>query len=236
MKQLIFITMSIVLASCSDFSIPGFGPAKDDIVAVPVSDARILFGAPAFSTTPPVRLKFTDGWQREEYALFQGPGSQAEVVYIAATALETSLEYEIGLKSRITSWNYNSNAKIVWGAQSKAFSAFGEVFYQPYERGQDACFGFSAELAVAMDDPELNPTKAVFGYYCETSETALSTDRVEALIDRIEVSRFAAGNTLSAPPKNAVNRSGGDTGNPDFPFVLARGYQSEGLSFVDRNY
>lgn len=234
MKPILILFALVALTGCAEFSVPGIGSTKERIVPVPAEDARILFEAPSFANRPPLRMKFTDEWQREEYALFQGAGSQAEIFYIAATARETSLEYEIGLKSRIKSWNYNAGSKIVWGTESEGFSAFGKIFYLPYLRGRDSCFGFSAEWAVAGDDPELNPTKAVFGYYCETSDVELTTERIESLIDTIEVSRFASGSASKAPASLGVTAS--VTGNPDFPFALARGYTSEGQSFVDRAY
>lgn len=234
MKLLLTFLILTALAGCADFSVPGIGTAKERIIPVPAEDARILFGAPRFANNPPLRLKFTDGWQREEYALFQGLGSQAEIFYIAATARETSLEYEVGLKSRIKSWNYNSGSKIDWGEESEGFSAFGKVFYLPYLRGPDSCFGFSAEWAVAVEDSELNPTKVVFGYYCEASDMALTTAQIESLIDTIEVSRFAGGSVSKG--RSAASVTASVTGNPDFPFTLARGYTSEGPSLVDRAY
>lgn len=234
MKLVLMFSVLIALTGCADFSLPGIGSTKERIVPVPAEDARILFGAPSFANIPPLRLKFTDEWQREEYALFQGAGTQAEIFYIAATTRETSLEYGISLESRIKSWNYNAGSKIVWGAESEGFSAFGKIFYLPYLRGPDSCFGFSAEWAVAVDDPELNPTKVVFGYYCEASDVVLTTEQIDSLIDTIEVSRFASGSAPKAPSSLGVTAS--VTGNPDFPFALARGYTSEGLSFVDRAY
>ncbi len=225
-----------VLAGCNTISIPGFGSATDSIVPVPIDDARLLFDIPAFTDRAPVRAKYTDDWQREEYARFQSPGSQAEMVYIAATARETSLEYEIGLKSMVEKWNHNAGKDPLWGKEGKSFAAFGTVFIQPFAHSGNGCFGFSSEWAVAIDDSELNPTKAIFGYYCEASKTPLTTERINELVGAIEVSRFASGNTSGTPPKTSVAARGGTTGNPSYPFLFARGYRSEGRSFVDRAY
>ena len=85
-----------------------------------------------------------------------------------------------------------------------------------------------------MDDSEFNPTKVVFGYYCEASSIALTTAQIDSLIDTIEVSRFAGGSVPEARSAAGVTTS--VTGNPDFPFTLARGYTSEGPSLVDRAY
>lgn len=234
MKRLTLLSALLALAACKSISIPGFG--SQDIEPVPLADSRILFEAPVFAGRPIVRAKFTDDWQREEYARFAAPNAQAEVVYIAATARETSLDYETGLRAMVDGWNFNAGTDIAWGDEFKALAAFGAVFVVPYAQRGNACFGFSAEWAVALDDPGLKPTKTVFGYYCERSEKPLPKRRIEAMVDSIEVSRFAGGSTSSAPPASAVNADGGKTGNPDFPFLYARGYISEGPSYVNRAY
>ncbi len=235
MKQLLFLVILAVLSGCKALAIAGLGTASDSVVPVPLSDTRILFGAAAFVDQPVVRAKFSDNWQREEYALFRRAKSQAEIVYIAATARETSLDYEVGLASMIERWNFNADTDIAWGEEIKALATFGQVFVLPYRQRGNSCFGFSAEWAVAIDDPDTQPTKAVFGYYCKASGAALTAERIESLIDAIEVSRFAGGTTTSTPPPGDVTADGGKFGNPGFPFLLARGYTSEGRSFVDRS-
>ena len=171
-----------------------------------------------------------------EYALFQGPGAQAEAIYIAATARATSLDYGTGVKSLTESWNHNANGRISWDKAGKAFSPFGVVYYVPFTHSGEACFGYSAEWAVAQDDPDLNPTKVTFGYYCETAQQPLSVAKIETLVASLEVSRFASGRTTSVPAKSPIDASGGKTGNPDFPFQLARSYISQGPSLVDRAF
>ncbi len=230
------IAALLLIAGCKSITFPGLGTSADNIVPVPTDDARLLFSAPVFANQAPVRAKFSDQWQREEYALFQGADSQAELIYIAATARETALDYETGLKSMIEKWNHNAGKEILWGREGKALSAFGDLFVLPFAHSGNACFGFSAEWAVAIDDPGLSPTKAVFGYYCEASKTTLTADRIESLIDAMEVSRFAGGTTSSVPPKSSITKQGGKTGNPSYPFLFAQGYISEGNSFVDRAY
>lgn len=236
MKHLICLSLLAVLVGCKDITIPGFGGAGAQIVPVPVSDTRILFEAPAFAGQPVARAKFSDDWQREEYALFRGRKAQAEVVYLAATARETSLDADVGLKTMIRRWNFNTKARIAWGEEIKSLAAFGTVFVLPYRMGNNVCFGFSSEWAPALDDPEINPTKMVFGYYCEDSPVPFNLERLDSLIDSIEVSRFASGSTSSVPVPAPIDGGSGSIGNSGFPFLLARGYDSEGKSFVDRSY
>lgn len=236
MKRYLLLLAFTLLGGCKGLSGLGLGTASDDIVPVPATDIRILFGAPAFTGQPVVRAKFSDNWQREEYALFRGGKSQAEIVYIAATARETSLDYGTGLKSLTADWNYLSAAEIHWGSEYKALAPFGTVFVLPFKQNDKNCFGFSSEWAVARDDPSLNPTKAVFGYYCASGGSGLTQAEVDSLVDSIQISPFAAGSASSVPPQTPVGADGGSTGNPNFPFMIARGYNSEGPSFVDRNY
>lgn len=236
MKRLFFLIALSVIGGCKSLSGIGLGPASDEIVPVPLSDVRILFDAPAFADRPVVRAKFTDNWQREEYALFRGAESQAEVVYLAATARETSLDYSVGLKSTTEAWNYLAGRDIHWGSAFKAPSAFGTVFVLPFRQKDRDCFGFSSEWAAAGDDPAQNPTKAAFGYYCQGGAKGLAKAQILSLVDSIQVSPYAANSTTSVPPQTPVGADGGNTGNPNFPFLIARGYTSEGPSFIDRNY
>jgi len=236
MKRLALIALLTLLSACRTISIPGFGATADDIIPIPLPDVRILFNAQEFAGQSIMRAKFTDTWQREEYALFRGAKSQAEIVYIAATTRETSLDADVTLKSMIKKWNFNANSKISWGEEIKALATFGEVFVMPYRHRENSCVGFSSEWGTAGDDPEVRPTKMVFGYYCELSGTPLSSAQIETLIDEIQVSKFAGGSSTSIPIPGAINRDGGTMGNPGFPFLLAQGYISEGRSFVDRSY
>lgn len=236
MKRLICIAFVAALTGCKELPIPGLSAGGSDIEPVPLSDTRILFEAPAFTGKPIARAKFTDSWQREEYALFRSDEAQAEIVYLAATARETSLESDVTLRTMIRGWNFNAQDKIAWGEEFQALAAFGTVFVLPFHQPDHACFGFSAEWGPAIDDPETNPTKMVFGYYCELVAAPLTRARLEALVDSIEVSRFAGGNTTSVPVPSPIDQDGGTIGNDGYPFLLARGYTSEGRSFVDRTY
>jgi len=233
MKRIFCIAVFAALFGCKQIPTPGLSNSGGDVEPVLLSDVRILFEAPAFAGQQVSRAKITDTWQREEYALFRSPRAQAEIVYLAATARETSLEMDVTLKTMIRRWNFNGQAGITWGEE---FEAFGRVFVLPYLQPDHACFGFSAEWAPALDDPESNPSKILFDYYCELVAAPLTRTRVNALVDSIEVSRFAGGNTTSVPVPGPIGKGEGSFGNSGYPFLLARGYTSEGRSFVDRTY
>ncbi len=77
-----------VLGGCAAYSIE-----QPTIAMVAPGDERIVFAADDFKGTTPVHVKFTDPWQREDYALFQGNGAQAEILYSAArTVHQVALE------------------------------------------------------------------------------------------------------------------------------------------------
>jgi hypothetical protein len=237
MKHCIFIVALIaVLTGCKAVSIPGLSTSGDDIVPVPPADARILFEAPAFVGQAVARAKFTDHWQREEYALFRGARGQAEIIYLAATARETSLETDVGLKTMIKRWNFNADSGITWAEEIKAFAAFGGVFALPYRQNGYSCFGFSSDWGPAFDDPETRPTKMVFGYYCEIAQAPLTQAEVEALIDNMGITTFAGDSSASISVHGSIQGDGGKIGNSGFPFLLARGYNADGTSLVDRTY
>ena len=76
----------------------------------------------------------------------------------------------------------------------------------------------------------------LFDYYCELVAAPLTRARVNALVDSIEVSRFAGGDTTSVPIPGPIGKGECSFGNSGYPFLLARDYISEGRSFVDRTY
>src|SRR3546814_7413285 len=67
-----------------------------------VFSSDLKFDADAFrdnaSAVPP-HVKYVDFWQREEYALFQGNGAQAEAIYSIVTAQQAALQYNDDRKS-----------------------------------------------------------------------------------------------------------------------------------------
>lgn len=69
----------------------------------------MVFEAPAFDGTEPVRVMYADHRQREEYVRFQGGGAQAEVVYLSIRRWHnprTVLNGVAGLDGMHKSWNF----------------------------------------------------------------------------------------------------------------------------------
>ena len=123
MKRIFCIAVFAALFGCKQIPTPGLSNSGGDVEPVLLSDVRILFEAPAFAGQQVSRAKITDTWQREEYALFRTPRAQAEIVYLAATARETSLEMDVTLKTMIRRWNFNGQAGITRGTKNSRHSA-----------------------------------------------------------------------------------------------------------------
>ncbi len=230
------------LTGCAAYSID-----QPAVARIAPGDARIVFADDEFKGSAPVHIKFTDPWQREEYALFQGNGSQAEILYSSTEiGYQVALEYLFTVDRSVETWNLNRKYTRSWGENEWFQGPFVGFFYQPYQlvEANRSCFGFSSTWDDPSDDPDHRPGKVLFGYYCAGPGGALTRGRMEALLDRIGVrgitERIRGGSGgMGAGAPDAGHQAeatrlarGGTpntvTGNPDFPFDLARYYQVHG--------
>jgi hypothetical protein len=219
---------------------------------VAFQDRLILFAAQTFKGTRSLQVKYTDPWQREDYALFKGNGAQAEILHAAITerGFEVALEYLFTVDRSIETWNLSREYTLSWGERGRLQGSFAVFFYIPYRLVETnrPCFGFSAEWDDPPEDPDHRPGKVLFGYYCAKPGTVLTGDEIETLIGRIGIrgvterlgSRPASARRGApfAPAaihdQNKATRlargpsAGGEVGNPGFPFDLARSYSVDG--------
>ncbi len=214
-------------------------------------DERIIFAADEFRGTAPQRVKFTDIWQREEYALFRGSGAQAEIMYITVTqpVFTIALEYQIMIDDMVETWNLNRKHTKAWGHSKRIEARLATYFYKPYRLTEinRACFGFATEWNHRNDDSDHRPSQVLFGYFCAKAGLSLAAHRMEELIRMIGVrgvtdplgtadpSRRGSGGGAAVrrpdvhPRADAALIAQGsspsaDSGNPSFPFDLAQFY------------
>ena len=233
-----------------------FGAVERPATAkVAPGDQLILFPAQPFKGTRPLHVKYTDPWQREDYALFKGNGAQAEILHAAITdsGYEVALEYLFTVDRSVETWNLNRKYTISWGEAERLRTPFAVLFYIPYRLVETnrPCFGFSADWDDPPEDPGHRPGKVLFGYYCDEPGGTLTQYEMETLIGRIGIRGVterlrsgpgtARGEAPFAPAPTPVTHdqdeadrlargrsAGGEVGNPGFPFDLARSYSVDG--------
>ncbi len=117
-----------VLGGCavSDYQRP-------TIERVGAVDGRIVFAADVFGGAAPERVRFTDIWQREEYALFRGGGTQAEIIYSTTTTpvFTVILEYQLMVDDMVGTWNLNKKHTKAWDESRRVEAPLGPFFYKP---------------------------------------------------------------------------------------------------------
>jgi hypothetical protein len=231
----VLIVAAPILGGCAGANMPS--PA---IETVPPGDERIVFTAAEFKGMTPQRVKYTDFWQREEYALFRGSGAQAEIIYASANEDDQiALEYGYTVEGTIKTWNLNKKFDKEWGAVRTVEAPLRGIFYKPYMlKGKNReCFGFSVEWDDPSGDPDHRPGKVLFGYFCAQAGEHISEDGIEELIQRIGVrgvterlgSRRGSGGDVAPASADAVMIARGpdassESGNANFPFGFARYY------------
>lgn len=238
----VWAVASLMLAmGCAEFRLPP--PAT---VLVPPDQARIVFDADAFASTTPVRVRYSDLWQSEEYARFQGRGAQAEVIQAQIDYSErVALDYNMLVEDMVETWNYNKGQAKSWGKAEGIRTPLSRFWYRPYalQNKNQSCVGFTTDGNVEPQDPRYQRW-ALFGYYCAAPGTTLTKAQMEQLVNsvgilgvskprwkaEVEAAKASAPQT-GATPGDAIQvaRAGGEAGNPRFPFMFARWFSpSEG--------
>jgi hypothetical protein len=153
----------------------------------------VRFNADEFQGVEYKNVKHTGQLDSEEYSLYVGEGGQAEFIYMEATKMDISLEYNHHQSERIhrliNTWNYNKGHDKQWGKTRRVNTPIGEVYFKPYrltEKNQH-CSGLSLEQDYAPDDPQQRPVKVIFGYLCVNGETDLSDQRIVSYIKQISL-------------------------------------------------
>jgi hypothetical protein len=218
-------------------------------------EQRIVLTAAGFKSSRPIRVRYTDTWQTEEYALFEAEGRQCEIIYAEASRTFTvALDYQLSIKEMVPTWNLNSRQKLVWGPLGRIDRQFETWFYRTYKISglQRSCAGFMLEGDQIYEDPQGRPGKVLFGYYCSAEGETLADEAVRTLIRGISIgnpnelsnrrnpvddtggdkqTRLSAHKDSKKPTAIAFARGNGPlpkTGNPGFPFRFARYYSVSG--------
>lgn len=240
------LVMAALLAGCST---AGFGD-KGGILPVPEGLARIGFAAPVFTGAADLkitRVKYEDGYQREEYALFQGGGAQAEVIYSAVQSPNSVLEAPYTVQQFTETFNaHKGTASFTSGSRETEGSR--PLFVRPFTSAATAqrCFGFLIELDREPFDGQQRFTRVAFGYYCAPKGASLNADEIDRLSEKVTLRSPALGAPVNLPSDDGVYHrekllaavrtgtlskvSARQAGNPEFPFRFQRFFVQKSAS------
>jgi hypothetical protein len=210
---------------------------------------QIVVTSKSFSAATPIRIRYTDSWQTEEYALFKAEGMQLEMIYAAVSkAFTVALDYQMPIKAMVATWNLNSRQKPVWGPLERIDTRLGTWFYRTYELSniRRSCAGFMVEWDEIYEDPQGRPGKVLFGYLCAAEGRALENEQIRRLVSEIgirpqaelsDVREACCDINADSHRPAAIDTVRGkdhseDSGTPCFPFKFARYYsESRGSEF-----
>ena len=237
-KRLIATALILVTAVAGCMASTRLDPGVDWVVA---DEHRIVVASEILESAKPIRVKYTDAWQTEEYALFRADGRQCEIIYAEANrAFTVALDYRMPIEEMVATWNLNSQPNLVWGPLGRFDRRFGTWFYRTYEHSdlQRSCAGFMVEWDQIYEDPQGRPGKVLFGYFCGAGGETLEDREVRALIGgfSVRMQGESTGEQQAGPLHNAGSKEASaiaaargygpaaESGNPGFPFRFARYY------------
>ncbi|MBT5108113.1 MAG: hypothetical protein HOM25_05495 [Rhodospirillaceae bacterium] len=200
-------------------------------------EGMLINALPEFPAANQRRVVFTDRWQHEEYALFQGGGAQSEMILSIANERDIiALDYALTVRRNIETWNINRNNSIQYGRSGRVESRLGTYFYEHYalSGANRNCVGYYTTWDEHVEDYQGRPAKAVFGYYCAAPGDKITTAKVNGIVDSIDFrAAYDYARFEPTPPKMAVvgvagqsaaafaKGSNANAGNANFPFDMA---------------
>jgi len=188
------------------------------------------------------RVIYASTIEREEYALFKSPENQAEFIYITTRHLHLTnlvINRPFGLDAVISGFRHNQrekpNLNDAFVLRSNGIQYWAKAFQLP--NVGNTCAAISGSWDAPAD--HLSPSKALFGYFCNSGTTPLSQQQIRGTMDHIAIhgitSDLIAGNIefpklTDAPSQaellaRAQGEPGGTTGNPGFPYNSVRHFE-----------
>ncbi len=151
---------------------------------------QIVFNSGDFSNGPQTSVLYANTIEREEYALFKSPDRQAEFIYITTRHFHTTnvvINRIFDLETAINGFRHNQSGTRTAGqpfrVKSNGISYWAKSYQLPEQKR--ACAVFSGSWDHPADD--LRPSKALFGYFCETATAALTKAHIENQINKVGI-------------------------------------------------
>lgn len=235
------VVLSVGLGACAT------GKVDTGVFSRPAEDrGRIVVEAPAYEGVTPVRVRFRDRYEREEYALFRGDGGQAEIVFIETRPELTAnvvLDFNKLIADTLKMWRFNRDLDLRLGDSVSVETDIVPLWVQPYRQRQTGrdCVGFYGNWDVEGRDPQLRPTKVLFGYHCAPAGTEMDAAAAATFVTSLQLrgisvplrieSVYKPGEEPAPEPRERQTAhlvlaqdggGGGIAGLPAFPLLAAR--------------
>ena len=192
-----------LLGGCGNFP---FSLPQEKTAVLPAHKGVITFESSDWDGAAR-RVQYTDNDQRVDFALFRGRGAagseaQAEFVYMERPPMaKVSFEFPFTVRDKVETWNFSKDQTVKWQQGKFLRTGLGELFYRPYRlvAKNRQCFGLSGEWDAAVDDPNLNDTRILFGYYCAPPGVLIGEQKLAALITGIGLRTISRRAVIYAP-------------------------------------
>lgn len=218
-------------------------------VTVPEEQGRITLSSASYAGVAPTRIGFADYSEREEYVLFRSNSGQSEMLFIETrreNGRNIVLEFNKRTSDTVPMWRFNQGRTITYAPSEHIKTDLGGFWVQPFQQTDTArpCVGFFGSWDVRYGDPDLRPTKILFGYHCNVSGAAISMDDAKAFVRglnirgistplRVKTAYDLKDSDAPLPPReqqveNLIiaqdGLAGGVAGLPEFPLLASRTY------------
>jgi len=218
-------------------------------VTVPDEQGRISVSSESYQGIAPQRIGFADFTQREEYALFRSETGQSEILFMETRrehGRNIVLEFNKRISDTVPMWRFNQGRTISYGASEHIKTDLGGFWVQPFQQTDTGrpCVGFFGSWDVRHGDPDLRPSKIMFGYHCNVKGTPMSAQDAQAFVQGINIRGISIplrvktaydlkdGDAPLPPREQQVANlviaqdglAGGVSGLPDFPLLASRTY------------
>lgn len=218
-------------------------------VTVPEEQGRITVSSTSYDDAASQRIGFADFTEREEYALFRSASGQSEMLFMETRrehGRNIVLEFNKRISDTIPMWRFNQGRTISYGASEHIKTDLGGFWVQPFQQTDTGrlCAGFFGSWDVRHGDPDLRPTKILFGYHCNVAGAPMSAEDAQAFVQGINIRGISVpfgiktaydlkdGDApLPSRNKQVANLviaqdglAGGIAGLPKFPLLASRYY------------
>ncbi len=236
-KAVALVGVLLALAACATPE-----GARTGLRALDEQSGLIQFDQATFDQGAEQRVVYATTMERDEYALYRSADWQAEFIYITTRHLlwdNVVVDRKFNLDGALGGFRHNQSEEPVSGEPFRLTSKNIRYWAKSYllPKAGKSCGVFSGSWDHPYD--EIRPSKALFGYFCQSGSTPLSNKTIEQMVGNVGIRGITA-DFLDGPVgvpsldlqqesqtellARAQGQAGDDHGNTQFPFKAVRIY------------